>query len=292
VPIIIEGWSSPACRAAASRASPFDTIYAEGPAPLRRILSAYARQFPGPDGEARRRPDRRLSPAISIDQKGRRAIRAPPSARLTEIYDHMRLLFARVVIRIAPTATRIQPQSVQQISRPDPGAAGWLRASSCWVRSCATARRRRPRFEAARKQVRARPVDKENARAGRGQVARQVQAPHDEWSWTASWCVIADDDGKAYDDAYPNRSGAASPTRSRPAALGERRRGRRLCRRCRLEERLQREVQLPLDGYTIDELEPRSFSFKLTPRRVPGRAPAWACAWSSTPSGDRPHARR
>src|ERR671937_2936266 len=93
----------------------FDTIFAEG---LRRYvesLSAYARQFLGqmekPDVD---RIDG-LSPAISIDQKG--ASRNPRSTvgTVTEIYDHLRLLFARVGHPHCPTGHPIERQTVQQI---------------------------------------------------------------------------------------------------------------------------------------------------------------------------------
>ena len=73
----------------------FDTIYAEGQRRYVESLSAYARQFLG----QMEKPDvdqiDGLSPAISIDQKG--ASRNPRSTvgTVTEIYDYLRLLFAR-----------------------------------------------------------------------------------------------------------------------------------------------------------------------------------------------------
>src|SRR5919197_6271335 len=94
----------------------FDTIYAEGQRRYVESLSAYARQFLGqmekPDVD---RIDG-LSPAVSIDQKG--ATRNPRSTvgTVTEIYDHLRLLFARAGRPFCPTCGRpIQSQSVQQI---------------------------------------------------------------------------------------------------------------------------------------------------------------------------------
>jgi excinuclease ABC subunit A len=94
----------------------FDTIYAEGQRRYVESLSAYARQFLG----QMEKPDvdqiDGLSPAISIDQKG--ASRNPRSTvgTVTEIYDHLRLLFARVGHPHCPTCGReIQRQSVQQI---------------------------------------------------------------------------------------------------------------------------------------------------------------------------------
>jgi len=94
----------------------FDTIYAEGQRRYVESLSAYARQFLG----QMEKPDvdqiDGLSPAISIDQKG--ASRNPRSTvgTVTEIYDHLRLLFARVGHPHCPTCGReIERQSVQQI---------------------------------------------------------------------------------------------------------------------------------------------------------------------------------
>ncbi len=94
----------------------FDTIYAEGQRRYVESLSAYARQFLG----QMEKPDvdqiDGLSPAISIDQKG--ASRNPRSTvgTVTEIYDHLRLLFARIGHPHCPTCGReIERQSVQQI---------------------------------------------------------------------------------------------------------------------------------------------------------------------------------
>ena len=74
----------------------FDTIYAEGQRRYVESLSAYARQFLG----LMEKPDvdqiEGLSPAISIDQRG--ASRNPRSTvgTITEIYDYLRLLYARI----------------------------------------------------------------------------------------------------------------------------------------------------------------------------------------------------
>ena len=94
----------------------FDTIYAEGQRRYVESLSAYARQFLG----QMEKPDvdyiEGLSPAISIDQKG--ASRNPRSTvgTITEIYDHLRLLFARVGHPHCPKCGReITRQTIQQI---------------------------------------------------------------------------------------------------------------------------------------------------------------------------------
>ncbi|MBE0481293.1 MAG: excinuclease ABC subunit UvrA [Dehalococcoidia bacterium] len=94
----------------------FDTIYAEGQRRYVESLSAYARQFIG----RMEKPDvdyiEGLSPAISIDQKG--VSRNPRSTvgTVTEVYDYLRLLFARVGHPHCPQCGReISRQTVQQI---------------------------------------------------------------------------------------------------------------------------------------------------------------------------------
>ena len=94
----------------------FDTIYAEGQRKYVESLSAYARQFLG----QMEKPDvdyiDGLSPAISIDQRG--PSRNPRSivGTVTEIYDYLRLLFARVGHPHCPKCGReIAQQTVQQI---------------------------------------------------------------------------------------------------------------------------------------------------------------------------------
>ncbi|MBI3536710.1 MAG: excinuclease ABC subunit UvrA, partial [Chloroflexi bacterium] len=94
----------------------FDTIYAEGQRRYVESLSAYARQFLG----QMEKPDvdqiEGLSPAISIDQKGVSHNPRSTVGTVTEIYDHLRLLFARVGIPHCPKCGRvIQSQTVEQI---------------------------------------------------------------------------------------------------------------------------------------------------------------------------------
>jgi len=94
----------------------FDTIYAEGQRRYVESLSAYARQFLG----LMEKPDvdyiEGLSPAISIDQKGTSRNPRSTVGTVTEIYDYLRLLYARVGHPHCPQCGReISPQSVQQI---------------------------------------------------------------------------------------------------------------------------------------------------------------------------------
>ena len=94
----------------------FDTIYAEGQRRYMESLSSYARQFLG----QMEKPDvdsiDGLSPAISIDQKSTNRNPRSTVGTVTEIYDYMRLLYARVGIVHCPKCGReIKKQSVDQI---------------------------------------------------------------------------------------------------------------------------------------------------------------------------------
>ena len=95
----------------------FDTIFAEGQHRYVESLSAYARQFLGQVD----RPDvdfiEGLSPAVSIDQKSTNRNPRSTVGTITEIYDYMRLLWARVGIPHCPECGAvIQRQTVQQIT--------------------------------------------------------------------------------------------------------------------------------------------------------------------------------
>jgi excinuclease ABC subunit A len=94
----------------------FDTIYAEGQRRYVESLSAYARQFLGQI----KKPDvdqiEGLSPSISIDQRGMSHNPRSTVGTVTEIYDYLRLLYARIGIPHCPQCRRpIQRQSAQQI---------------------------------------------------------------------------------------------------------------------------------------------------------------------------------
>lgn len=94
----------------------FDTIYAEGQRRYVESLSAYARQFL----EMMQKPDvdsiEGLSPAISIEQKTTSKNPRSTVGTVTEIYDYMRLLFARVGVPYSPaTGLPIESQTVSQM---------------------------------------------------------------------------------------------------------------------------------------------------------------------------------
>ena len=95
----------------------FDTIYAEGQRRYVESLSAYARQFLG----GSEKPDvdsiEGLSPAISIDQKTTHNNPRSTVGTVTEIYDYLRLLFARVGVPYCPThGIPISSQSVEEMT--------------------------------------------------------------------------------------------------------------------------------------------------------------------------------
>ena len=94
----------------------FDTIYAEGQRRYVESLSAYARQFL----DMMQKPDvdsiEGLSPSISIEQKTTSKNPRSTVGTVTEIYDYMRLLFARIGIPYSPTTgLPIKSQSVTEI---------------------------------------------------------------------------------------------------------------------------------------------------------------------------------
>ena len=110
----------------------FDTIYAEGQRRYVESLSAYARQFL----EMMQKPDVEhidgLSPAISIEQKTTSRNPRSTVATVTEIYDYMRLLWARVGVPYSPaTGLPIEAQQVSQMVDRDDGSCPKARAITC-----------------------------------------------------------------------------------------------------------------------------------------------------------------
>ncbi|HET7726145.1 MAG TPA: excinuclease ABC subunit UvrA [Candidatus Limnocylindrales bacterium] len=258
----------------------FDTIYAEGQRRYVESLSAYARQFLGqmekPDVD---RIDG-LSPAISIDQKG--SSRNPRSTvgTVTEIYDHLRLLFARIGIPHCPNGHRIERQTVQQIvdqvlALPE---GTRLLVLGPLIKDRKTEGDRV--FEAARRQgfVRVRvdgaqydlseapTLDKYKRHTIEvvvdRYIVRRAEAPED-WARDehgrpidpSSGAPLPDPDAARLADSIETalRLGegvvviAPAPREGEPPAFEDRRYSERF--------------SCPYDGFTMDELEPRSFSF-------------------------------
>jgi excinuclease ABC subunit A len=258
----------------------FDTIYAEGQRRYVESLSAYARQFLG----QMEKPDvdqiDGLSPAISIDQKG--SSRNPRSTvgTVTEIYDHLRLLFARIGHPHCPTCGReIERQTVQQIvdqilALPE---GTRLLVLGPLVKDRKTEGDRV--FEAARKQgfVRVRvdgvqydlseapTLDKYKRHTIEVVVDRYIvrhaeapegaeRAPDGRPIDPATGAPIPDPDAPRLADSVETalRLGEGVMVIAPAAREGE----------AGFEERrFSERYSCPYDGTTIDELEPRSFSF-------------------------------
>ena len=94
----------------------FDTMYAEGQRRYVESLSAYARQFLGQMDKPDVDSIDGLSPAISIDQKTTSKNPRSTVGTVTEIYDYLRLLYARVGVPHCPQCGReIEHQTIDQI---------------------------------------------------------------------------------------------------------------------------------------------------------------------------------
>jgi len=243
----------------------FDTIYAEGQRRYVESLSAYARQFLGQMDKPDVDQIDGLSPAISIDQKG--ASRNPRSTvgTVTEIYDHMRLLFARVGHPHCPVCGReITRQTVPQIvdrihELPDNAR---LLILGPLVRDRKTEGDRV--FEAVRRQgfVRVRVdgelLDLDEVKTLDKYKRHTIEAVVDR-------LVVhhADDTGKSYGPDNPNPEHARFADSVETALrLGE---GVMVVAPADAgtfeEQRYSERYSCAFDGTTIDELEPRSFSF-------------------------------
>jgi excinuclease ABC subunit A len=119
----------------------FNTIYAEGQRRYVESLSAYARQFL----ELMEKPDvdliEGLSPAIAIEQRTPSHNPRSTVGTVTEIYDHLRLLYARVGTPHCPTCRReIHPQSASQIIAEISKTRTREKTSRFWRPWCADAR--------------------------------------------------------------------------------------------------------------------------------------------------------
>ena len=94
----------------------FDTIYAEGQRRYMESLSSYARQFLGQMEKPNVESIEGLSPAISIDQKSTNRNPRSTVGTVTEIYDYLRLLYARIGVPHCPVCQReIKKQTIDQM---------------------------------------------------------------------------------------------------------------------------------------------------------------------------------
>ena len=248
----------------------FDTIYAEGQRRYVESLSAYARQFLG----QMEKPDvdyiEGLSPAISIDQKG--ASRNPRSTvgTVTEIYDYLRLLFARAGTPALPQlrpADRAADGAADR--RRDPRHAGRQAADDPRAGHPGPQGRaqRRLRGRAARR-LRAR------ARRRRASATSKRRSPSTRnKSHTIEVVVdrlITEDRRQRIERRVASRRAAAGDSTLRhqpPRRLGrdgaEARRRRRSAStsRARTSGCTRSTSACPFDGISFGELAPRNFSF-------------------------------
>ncbi len=94
----------------------FDTLYAEGQRRYVESLSSYARQFLGLMEKPNVESIDGLSPAISIDQKTTSKNPRSTVGTVTEIYDYIRILYARIGIPYCPNCgKKIEKQTIDQV---------------------------------------------------------------------------------------------------------------------------------------------------------------------------------
>ncbi len=253
----------------------FDTIYAEGQRRYVESLSAYARQFL----EMMQKPDvdhiDGLSPAISIEQKTTSKNPRSTVGTVTEIYDYLRLLFARVGVPYSPaTGLPIESQTVTQmvdrvLALPE-GTRLYLLAPI--VRG----RKGEYRKELAELQKKGFQRVKINGTVlrdrRRAQARQEVQARHRRGGGPRS-SFGADIGIAALPTASRQRwsSRTASPSPSSPTSRCRSPKPRaRNKSKNETHERIifSARFACPVSGFTIDEIEPRLFSFN---------APAGAC---------------
>ena len=225
----------------------FDTIYAEGQRRYVESLSAYARQFLG----LMEKPDvdsiEGLSPAISIEQKTTGQNPRSTVGTVTEVYDYLRLLWARVGVPHCPKdGAPIQRQTASQITE---ALLAWPEGTRIEIVAPLVRGRKgefRDLFEGARRQgfVRVR-VD--------GEVHDLTQPPklnrrvnHDIGVIVDRLVVRAADRGRLHDSIETGLKAAEGLVEvvrdGRPSLFSER-------------------FACPTCGYSMAELEPRQFSF-------------------------------
>ena len=234
----------------------FDTIYAEGQRRYVESLSAYARQFL----EMMQKPDvdsiEGLSPAISIEQKTTSRNPRSTVGTVTEIYDYLRLLFARTGVPYSPaTGLPIESQTVSQmvdrIMEMQDGTRLFLLAPIVRGRK---GEYRRELAELQKKGFQRVKIDGEhyeieNAPALKKNFKHDIEVVVDR-------IVVREDLGNRLADSLETALDLADGLAIAEAADG----GERTI--------FSAKFACPVSGFTIDEIEPRLFSFN---------APAGAC---------------
>ena len=234
----------------------FDTIYAEGQRRYVESLSAYARQFL----QMMQKPDvdsiEGLSPAISIEQKTTSRTPRSTVGTVTEIYDYLRLLFARTGVPYSPaTGLPIESQTVSQmvdrIMEMPEGTRLFLLAPIVRGRK---GEYRRELADLQKKGFQRVKIDGEhyeieNAPALKKNFKHDIEVVVDR-------IVVRDDLGNRLADSLETALDLADGLAIAEAADG----GERTI--------FSAKFACPVSGFTIDEIEPRLFSFN---------APAGAC---------------
>ncbi|HEY9550352.1 MAG TPA: excinuclease ABC subunit A, partial [Kiloniellaceae bacterium] len=241
----------------------FDTIYAEGQRRYVESLSAYARQFL----ELMQKPDvdsiEGLSPAISIEQKTTSKNPRSTVGTVTEIYDYMRLLFARVGVPYSPaTGLPIESQTVSQmvdrVMEMPEGTRLYLLAPIVrgrkgeYRKELADLQKRgfqRVKIDGELHEIESAPVlDKKRKHDIEVVVDRLVVRPGIETRLADSFeTALHLADGLAFAEVAQPESKAAS-AKAKKASAAER-------------TTFSAKFACPVSGFTIDEIEPRLFSF-------------------------------
>ena len=274
---------SPACPGPASRRLAFDTIFAEGQRRYVESLSAYARQFLGQMDK----PDvdfiEGLSPAVSIDQKSTSKNPRSTVGTITEVYDYLRLLYARAGRPHCPTC-----------GAPDRAADARSRSSTACSRS-----RRARRFQVLAPVIRGRKGEyvelfRQLQTAGLLPGPGQRRDPHRSTTRRSSTSRRSTPSRWSSTGSRSRRPSKRRLTDSVETALNlagglvrlrlrRPRRPRTPGRELKFSEKMACPNDHPID---TDELEPRSFSFNSPVRRLPG------VPRPRHPDGGRPRAGR
>ena len=257
----------------------FDTIYAEGQRRYVESLSAYARQFL----EMMQKPDVEhidgLSPAISIEQKTTSRNPRSTVATVTEIYDYMRLLWARVGVPYSPaTGLPIEAQQVSQMvdrvmQLPEGSAIicsrrSFAAARASTARSSPSGRRRaspRVRIDGQMYAIEDAPaLDKKYKHDIEVVVDRIVVREGIEPRLADSFeTALKLADGLAYLDPADPPEDPRGAERTGVAAALEKAAERNVLATHAPEGRItfSEKFACPVSGFTIAEIEPRLFSF-------------------------------
>lgn len=236
----------------------FDTIYAEGQKKYVESLSSYARQFLG----LMKKPDVEsidgLSPAISIDQKTTNKNPRSTVGTVTEIYDYLRLLYARIGVPHCPVCGReITSQSVDYIvdKLRDFGEGTRLTVLAPVIRGrkgehkTVLARIQRDGFTRVR-------IDGEMMRIDEGEINLVKNNKH-TIEIVVDRVVVHEDNrsrlAEAVELAVTEGEGICNVVIAPPAEEGAERR--------EFEETYSTMLACPEHGISIEEMEPRMFSF-------------------------------